>query len=423
MTEPALLSLARAVSRVLCQLRYASLRPDQHEIVSHMLGGNSVVAILDTNAGKSLCWQVVALLRWGITLVISPHVALIDNQVSQFNARDRRQRAAGWHSGVGKKQRASILAGIRGGTIKMFYITPEGLKNQTVLQAVRRAMVSMVVVDEAHCLFLDTPYRKAYLELPDVVEYLAAPQVVCASATIPRGFPESFIGDLFNLLGPAVVRGRLERSGHRMVVRGFHGPGANGLRILAFLEILKDLRKRVMNRGIIYCARKDEVPIILEFLAGLGISATTYVGSHATSAERKQNRANQDLFATGGVDVMVATRAFELGINVPDIRFVIYHNPPATLSNVWQGTGRGARDGGICECYVLFTPQDWKLHEIFLKDNIESLKASLGNLPKKIRSRIDANRFENFLNRERKAMWDFLEHPGDPMHKIKSWLG
>lgn len=401
------LNLYRRVQKELRNFGHKQFLPDQLAIIIMILLYRDVLAILGTNQGKSLCWQIPALIFRGVTLVITPHKSLMVDQVTRFNKIIPGKKSAYINGDLSSTARGAVLDGVQDRQIKLLYITPEQLQKDDIQHAIRMARLTLLVVDECHCVVADSTYRDSYLLVGHYAKQLGARQIACFSATVPDGFVQDTIIDLLDLDDPIIIRGNLNRPNHYYEVISM---AENFSRNQILKQLLAQLKQMGYGRGIIYCARKDDVPHLLGFLKNWGFSSTSYVGSLTTKREQLQNQRNQDLFASGKRQVLVATKAFELGIDVPDVRFVIAYNVPASLSNLFQQMGRGGRDDKPCYCIALYAPQDRALQKVFLKGNLQNLREYRRELPRSIKRKVHLRQWKAHLLAEQKAVQHFVEN-------------
>ena len=323
---------------------YDYFRPGQKTVVDALLAGRDALAIMPTGAGKSVCYQIPALLLPGITLVISPLVSLMRDQVTSLVQMGI--PAAYLNSSLTFRQYLLALDRAREGRYKIIYVAPERLNTEGFQAFVRSAEISLVAVDEAHCISQwGQDFRPAYLNIPAFVESLPRRPVLGAfTATATQTVREDILR-LLRLRDPAGVTTGFDRENLYFEVRQ---------PISKREDLLALVRSRPEESGIVYCNTRKHVEEVCGLLQEAGISATRY---HAglEAAERQQN---QEAFLYDRVQVMVATNAFGMGIDKSDVRFVIHYNMPKDLESYYQEAGRAGRDGAPASCILLYSGRD-----------------------------------------------------------------
>ncbi len=323
---------------------YASFRPGQREIISACLEGRDVLGVMPTGAGKSLCYQIPALALEGTALVISPLISLMKDQVGAL--RQLGVSAAFINSSLSESQIARALAKAEAGEYKLIYVAPERLLTPRFEALCRSLPISLVAVDEAHCISQwGQDFRPSYLDIPSFISRLPRRPCLCAytaTATL------KVRGDIRSLLG---LRDPFE------LVTGFDRPNLyfNVLRPADKMSALMDLMRTYSGMsGIVYCATRKTVEEVCEALVKRGVNASRY---HA-GLDEDERRANQDAFSLDEVPVMVATNAFGMGIDKSNVRFVIHYNLPKDPESYYQEAGRAGRDGERADCVLLYSPAD-----------------------------------------------------------------
>ncbi|MCH8035587.1 MAG: ATP-dependent DNA helicase RecQ, partial [Proteobacteria bacterium] len=270
---------------------------------------------MGTGSGKSLIFQLAALILEPVTLVVSPTISLMMDQVARFNPVPGSNLAACINSTQSSNEVRSILGRVRAGKIRLLYVAPERLASKPFLEAIQSVGVSLLVVDDAHCVLSDGVYREHYLRIGHIADRLGIRRRAAFTATSPKGFATRTIRDLLGFHKPrSVVRDSLNR---RNLYYSVTHLADNGDRTVELVRQLQSLSDMGYHRGIIYCARVRDVPIILRFVRSLGLSA---VGYHGQMHNKRQRQRNLERFASGNCQIMVATKAFEVGIDVPDVR-------------------------------------------------------------------------------------------------------
>ena len=331
---------------------YDSFRPGQEEIVSALLAGRDALAIMPTGAGKSLCYQVPALLLPGLTLVISPLISLMQDQVKGLNAAGI--HAAFINSSLTETQIARALDLATEGSYKLVYVAPERLESPVFRSFAAGADISMVTVDEAHCISQwGQDFRPSYLKILDFIDSLPRRPIVSAfTATATREVKDDIVCTL-RLHGPKVL------------VTGFDRPN-----LYFQVErtrrkddfVIQYLRDHPGESGIIYCATRKNVDKLQELLTEYGFAATKYHAGLSAEARRK----NQNDFIYDTAPVIVATNAFGMGIDKSNVRFVLHYNMPQSMENYYQEAGRAGRDGLPSQCVLLFSAQDVIINKFLL---------------------------------------------------------
>ena len=334
---------------------YDTFRGGQEEIIDALLARRDVLAVMPTGAGKSVCYQVPALLLPGITLVVSPLVSLMRDQVTQLVQMG--VPAAYLNSSLTYRQYLLALDRAREGRYKIIYVAPERLDTEGFQSFVRSAQISMVAVDEAHCISQwGQDFRPAYLNIPDFVDRLPQRPVVGAFTATATSEVREDIQRLLELEAPLSITTGFDRDNLYLEVCR---PSVKRV------ELLARVRERPGECGIVYCSTRKNVEEVCQFLQSSGISATRY---HA-GLEPEERQQNQEDFLFDRVQVMVATNAFGMGIDKSDVRFVIHYNMPKNLESYYQEAGRAGRDGSPAECILLYSPQDVRTNRYLIENS------------------------------------------------------
>lgn len=323
---------------------YDSFRQGQEEIISEILHGRPVLAVLPTGAGKSVCFQLPSLLIPGVTLVISPLISLMKDQAESLRKKDI--PAAYLESSLSVNEYGKILHDTLNGRCKFLYVAPERLANQQFCAFAKRADITMIAVDEAHCVSQwGRSFRKDYYNIPNFINQLPErPLIAAFTATATSEVRHDILQ-------------RLEIPGAKIVVTGFDRPNLHfGVKRTddKNRSTLEFLKKHEGQCGIIYCATRAKVESVTQLLVRQGYNVLRY---HAglTTEERRNNQNN---FVSGRVPIIVATNAFGMGIDKPDVRFVLHYNMPKDLESYYQEAGRAGRDGLESECLLLYDKSD-----------------------------------------------------------------
>ena len=332
---------------------YNAFRPLQREIIDTALAGRDVFALLPTGGGKSLCFQLPALHRHGLTVVVSPLIALMKDQVDQLQAAG--VAATYLNSSVGADEARSRLRGLHRGEWRLLYVAPERLMLDDWKENLTAWNVTAIAIDEAHCVSeWGHDFRPEYRQISRLRQLLPDVPLMALTATATERVRADIIQHL-QLRDPAVF------------VASFNRPNLN-YRVLAKDQPLKQIidfvRKREEESGIIYCASRAATERTAEALAGRGFSARAY---HAGLDAEERSR-NQEAFLRDDVKIICATIAFGMGINKPNVRWVIHHDLPKNIEGYYQETGRAGRDGLPGDCLLLFSGGDAAKQTHFIEE-------------------------------------------------------
>ena len=329
------------------------LRPGQHEVIASVLQGKDTLAIMPTGAGKSLCYQLPALKLPGVTLVVSPLISLMKDQAGKLETAG--VAATEVNSTLSTREEESVLESIRQADNEFIFATPERLADPDFLATVRQNRVSLFVIDEAHCIsHWGHDFRPAYLQLGAAIDALGNPTVLALTATAT----DKVIDDIGRQLGLAdmhVINTGIYRS-------NLHYRVATATSEQEKLSLALALAREAQGAGIIYTATIKAVEEVHAALKEAGESVTFYHGQLSA----KMRSQNQDAFMSGASRIMVATNAFGMGIDKPDIRFVIHYQIPANLEAYYQESGRAGRDGEDADCILIFHAKDKQVQQFFL---------------------------------------------------------
>lgn len=334
---------------------YDAFRPAQETLIDSILSGRDTLGIMPTGAGKSLCFQIPALLFDGITLVISPLISLMKDQVGSLN--DAGIHAAYLNSSLTVNQYYKALQYAREGRYPIIYVAPERLTTPEFLDFALQTKIAMVAVDEAHCISQwGQDFRPSYLKIVEFIEKLPVRPVVSAFTATATKEVRDDIMDILELRDPTVITTGFDRSN---LFFGVQTPKDRYRAVREYLAAHPD------DSGIIYCLTRKQVEDVCERLLKDGVNVNRY---HAglSDAERKKN---QEDFIYDRVPVMVATNAFGMGIDKSNVRFVLHYGMPKNLEAYYQEAGRAGRDGEPAECILYYSGQDVVTNQFFIDNN------------------------------------------------------
>lgn len=360
---------------------HSEFRPAQEQVIDALLSGRDVMGIMPTGAGKSVCFQIPALLLPGATIVISPLISLMKDQVAGL--REGNIPAAFINSSLSAEQYDEVLDRVGSGYYKIVYVAPERLESGDFLDFAEKADISLIAVDEAHCVSQwGQDFRPSYLRISRFINRLKVRPIIGAFTATATDDVKSDIMRLLKLNDPLSLTTGFDRPNLSFAVER---PKNKSVR---FHELIAE-RSGVC--GVVYCSTRKGVDAVCGELCRRGFMALRY---HA-GLEAEERRVNQELFLDSGASVMVATNAFGMGIDKPDVRYVIHYNMPKNLENYYQEAGRAGRDRLPAECILLFSEDDIKTAE-FLSTGSKK-NAELSPREQKMVRRLDERRLEKMI--------------------------
>jgi ATP-dependent DNA helicase RecQ len=345
---------------------HADFRGLQAQVVAEVLAGRDVMAVLPTGGGKSVCYQIPAILRRGVGLVVSPLIALMTDQVEAL--KQQGVAAARLDSGVPMEERSAIWRAARSGELDLLYVSPEGLAAGSMLERLSEIDLSLIAIDEAHCVSQwGHDFRPDYRNLGLLAERFPGVPRIAVTATADARTREDILTSL--RLGEARVfvdsfaRPNLQLSAERKI---------NGSRARTDAAVVDLVRERRGKSGVVYCGSRDGCERVAQTLRDAGTNAIAY---HAGFDAKDRDKRLERFLAEDGA-VMVATIAFGMGVDKPDVRFVIHADPPGSLEAYWQEIGRAGRDGEPAEGITLYGPSDiaWSLRRLEGRPMAEEVK-------------------------------------------------
>jgi ATP-dependent DNA helicase RecQ len=337
---------------------YDNFREGQETLINSILSGKDSLGVMPTGAGKSICYQVPALIMGGITLIISPLISLMKDQVAALNQAGI--HAAFINSALSARQIDLALQYARQGKYQLIYVAPERLETEEFLDFALQADIRMVTVDEAHCISQwGQDFRPSYLKIIRFIRQLSTRPVISAfTATATKEVIED-ICCVLSLEKPTVVVTGYDRKNLYFEVRSPKDKDA---------EVINYINDHRRHCGIIYCATRKGVDELQELLAKNGIAAAKY---HAGMSDSERND-NQEDFIYDRKPVMVATNAFGMGIDKSNVRYVLHYNMPKNMEGYYQEAGRAGRDGEAAECILLYGARDVRINQFLIENNSDN---------------------------------------------------
>lgn len=361
---------------------YSAFRGGQEALIDAQLQGRDAFGIMPTGGGKSLCYQIPALLLEGVTLVISPLISLMRDQVMAL--KNAGVAAAYINSSLTPAQIRLVYRNIQSGMYKIIYVAPERLLTDGFLEAIQARKVSLVTVDEAHCISQwGQDFRPSYLKIVDFLNILTPRPVVSAFTATATETVRQDIAQILQLRDPLRVVTGFDRPNLRFEVQ------RPKQKLPALIDLVQQRRDKA---GIVYCATRKAVEEVCENLQLNGIAATRY---HAGLPD-EERRDNQEDFLYDRKTVMVATNAFGMGIDKSNVSYVIHYNMPQSLESYYQEAGRAGRDGAKAECILLYAPGDVQTAKYLIQHPALSGELSQEELEQK--QRLDLERLDVMVN-------------------------
>ena len=334
---------------------FDKFKGSQEEIINNLLKGNNTFVIMPTGGGKSLCYQLPSFLLDGTSIIVSPLIALMKNQVDAIRNLSNDESVAHFmNSSLSKTEIQKVKSDIREGKTKMLYVAPESLTKKENIEFLTSVDISFFAIDEAHCISeWGHDFRPEYRRLRQIFEEISEVPIIALTATATPKVQYDIQKNL-NMLDAVVFKSSFNRENLYYEIR----PKREVEK-----QIIKYIKMRMGQSGIIYCLSRKKVEEVAELLQVNGINALPYHAGLETSVRAK----HQDMFLMEEADVIVATIAFGMGIDKPDVRFVIHHDISKSLESYYQETGRAGRDGGVGECLAFYSYKDIEKLEKFLQ--------------------------------------------------------
>lgn len=332
-----------------------SFRDGQEQIVDALLDGRDALCIMPTGAGKSMCYQIPALLFDGVTIVVSPLISLMKDQVGSLVQSG--VPAAYINSSLSYPQFLRVLSNTEHGKYKIIYVAPERLLTDGFLDTCKKIKISMVAVDEAHCVSQwGQDFRPSYLKIVSFIKSLENRPIVGAFTATATNDVKEDIKKILRLENPFEITTGFDRPNL------FFGVIKSSSKDEKLIELI---RERGDRSGIVYCATRKNVESVCELLCDNGFSATRY---HA-GLDEYERRKNQEDFVFDRKNIMVATNAFGMGIDKSNVTYVIHYNMPKNIESYYQEAGRAGRDGGEADCILLYSPKDVRLNRFMIENS------------------------------------------------------
>ncbi len=333
---------------------FDTFRPHQEEVIHHVLEGGHALVIMPTGGGKSVCYQLPALLKDGFALVISPLISLMNDQVRAMQSNGI--KAGAIHSGTSAKETNAIIGQIENGTLKILYVSPEKALSSRFIEFIAPLNVSLIAIDEAHCVSIwGNDFRPEYAKLRGLIQYFSEASVIALTATADKATQEDICQQL-QLKDPKTYLSSFERPNIYLSAK----PGIQRLE-----QIKTFIRNQNGQAGIVYCLARKTTESIATALRKAGYKAEAY---HAEIDNAKRKKV-QDDFQYDKVKIVCATIAFGMGIDKPNIRWIIHYNLPKNIENYYQEIGRSGRDGQPAEALMFYSFRDVSVYRDFIEQS------------------------------------------------------
>ena len=350
-------AIARAAREI---FGWTTLRAGQSEAIEALVAGRDAIVVLPTGAGKSAVYQLAGALRDGLTVVVSPLIALQDDQVAQLSSAPRAARGAVLNSTLGERATAELWDELRSGAVGYLFLTPEQLSKDDVVGALRDVGVALLAVDEAHCVASwGHDFRPDYLRLGAVRERLGAPPVVALTATGAEPVRVE-VAERLRLVDPAVVVRGVDRPNIDLTVRRAVTAEEKRAAVIAHVSAMT-------GSGLLYTATRREAEEYAATIAEAGSRVRVYHAGLSRSEREETHRA----FLADEVDLVVATNAFGMGIDKPDVRFVTHASVPESLDAYYQEIGRAGRDGDAADATLFYRQEDLGIRKYFVSRSVD----------------------------------------------------
>lgn len=344
---------------------YASFRPGQAAIIEQIVNGSDVLAILPTGGGKSLCFQIPGLIREGTTIVVSPLISLMEDQVAALVRRG--VAAAFLTSALDSTSIKQHLQELAAGAYTFIYLAPERLLTDPFLNAIRQTKVAAIIVDEAHCLSeWGHDFRPSYRQIAEFIELLDYRPPVAAFTATATPLVKNDIIESLKLQDPYVHQASFARNNLRLNIF------TCASRTEQELYLFRILQNHEEQAGIIYTATRKAATYLAQLIGYLSASSVQCQAYHGGLPTADRTRI-QSAFISGKTQIITATNAFGMGVDKPDIRFVVHYHPSLSIENYYQEVGRAGRDGTPSDCYLLFNPHSLAIHAGLVRDNPRAL--------------------------------------------------
>lgn len=339
---------------------YRTFRHGQQEIIESILNGENVFAVFPTGHGKSLCYQLPALMLQGTTVVVSPLISLMKDQVDALKVKGIKSVSL-INSTLAWEDYRYEINRLKQGKVKLLYISPERLRSRRFLDLLSSILISLFVIDEAHCISQwGRDFRPAYLSICDAIESVYPKVIALFTATAPPDIRDDIL-NILNISKPKVLAQGIERPNLRLKVLKCNQEDEKN-------DLLENCMRELTGNGIIYAGRRKDTEDISEFLQQRGFRADYY---HAGRELHERKQIQEAFFddSPNGLDIVVATNAFGMGIDKPNIRFIIHWTMTGTLEEYCQEIGRAGRDEKLSDCILFYYADDRDLHEWFIKES------------------------------------------------------